>query len=347
MRAWRSGAKFDSWTEFFDFERWERAFLETGLTLRDAVQARSFDAPLPWDHLSPGVRKEFLLRERRHATDGRATPDCRHLDACAACGIGRATCEEVRGNDGRSPQKAVRPERAFGRRSKGRDRPGQDVVGTRIRIEYAKRGGARLLSHLDLVRAFDRAIRRADIPIAYSQGYHPHPKIAFGPPLALGILGMKEYVDLQLSRMFGSDLMGALADGLPSGVDLLRSKSIFKKTESLNASIALARYEFRGRFGPEVQDALNRVLEAEKLVVRRGEDKVMDIRSSIEYLARDDAGGRLFLVVRMSGGGSARPKEVLQHLFGVEEEGVPVEEVVRTGLFIERDGRLFTPMDVI
>ena len=347
LRAWRSGAKFDSWTEFFDFERWEQAFLETGLTLRDAVQARSFDAPLPWDHLSPGVRKEFLLRERRHAVDEEGTPDCRNLDACAGCGIGRAICGALRGGDEQEVQEATRVDRAFGRRTRGRDQADQDVAGTRTRIEYAKRGGARLLSHLDLVRAFDRAIRKGNIPIAYSQGYHPHPRIAFGPPLALGIVGMKEYVDLQFSRPFGGDLMGALESGLPSGVDLLRSKSIFKKTESLSASIVFAQYEFRGRFGPEVQDALNRVLQAEELIVRRGEDKVMDIRPSIEYLAQDDTGEKLLLVVRMSGGGSARPKEVLQYLFGEVEEEVPVEEVVRTGLFIERDGRLFTPMDVI
>ena len=347
--AWRSGAKFDSWTEFFDFERWERAFRETGLVLRDIVGARSLDAPLPWDHLSPGIRKEFLLRERRHAASEVSVPDCRDLDACAGCGIGRATCEEIRVCEERPPALQTAPGRAgaFGRRKKRREMPAQEVAGTRIRIEYTKRGGARLLSHLDLVRGFDRSIRRVKIPIAYSQGYHPHPKIAFGPPLALGIVGMKEYVDLQLSRPFAGDLTGGLGDGLPSGVDILRWKSIFRKTESLNASIVLARYEFRGRFGPEIEEAVDRILQADELIVRRGEDKVMDIRRSIEYLSRDDAGERIFLVVRMSGGGSARPREVLRHLFGETEDEFPLERVVRTGLFIERDGRLFTPMEVV
>lgn len=83
--AWRNGAKFDSWSEYFDFQRWQDAFAACGLSMDFyASRQRGKDEILPWDMISTGVRKPFLWREREQCYQNRITPDCRKQ--CTGCG---------------------------------------------------------------------------------------------------------------------------------------------------------------------------------------------------------------------------------------------------------------------
>ncbi len=83
--AWRLGCKFDSWSEYFDYNKWLEAFAQTGIDpVFYANRKREFDEVLPWDHISVGVSKEFFIRERKRAQLGLTTPNCRQ--ACANCG---------------------------------------------------------------------------------------------------------------------------------------------------------------------------------------------------------------------------------------------------------------------
>ena len=83
--AWRRGAKLDGWLEYFDYDKWIAALDECGVE-RSFYTTRGFgtDEVLPWDTIDPGVRKDFLLRERERAIRSEITPDCRH--GCAGCG---------------------------------------------------------------------------------------------------------------------------------------------------------------------------------------------------------------------------------------------------------------------
>ena len=89
-RAWRTGARFDSWSETFNLQRWLDAFDFCGLDPLDFTRERGTEEALPWDHIHPGVRKDFLLRERHRAYEGKLSPNCR--DGCAGCGLG---CREA------------------------------------------------------------------------------------------------------------------------------------------------------------------------------------------------------------------------------------------------------------
>jgi len=87
--AWRKGARFDAWSEFFDWKRWEEAFAEAKLDPSFYVhRLRPQEEVLPWDHIDIGVTREFLWEEYNRALRGEITPDCR--EACYACGIRRA-----------------------------------------------------------------------------------------------------------------------------------------------------------------------------------------------------------------------------------------------------------------
>ena len=83
--AWRNGAKFDSWSEYFDFQRWQDAFASCGLSMDFyATRQRDKDEVLPWDMISTGVSKRFLWREREQCYQNKITPDCRKQ--CTGCG---------------------------------------------------------------------------------------------------------------------------------------------------------------------------------------------------------------------------------------------------------------------
>ncbi len=99
--AWKAGARFDAWTEFFSFERWKDACEVCGVSMDDISQA-SWDTSyvLPWSHLSPGVTRRFLERERRFALEGKTTPDCT-MGACSACGICSAPYSGIKTQEAR------------------------------------------------------------------------------------------------------------------------------------------------------------------------------------------------------------------------------------------------------
>lgn len=85
--AWRRGARFDAWSDQFDWDAWREAGEATGLPILDlATRSYALDAPLPWDHISSGVRKSFLAREWERSQEGVTTPDC-SFGRCSACGV--------------------------------------------------------------------------------------------------------------------------------------------------------------------------------------------------------------------------------------------------------------------
>ncbi|MBI4744023.1 MAG: B12-binding domain-containing radical SAM protein, partial [Actinobacteria bacterium] len=85
--AWESECKFDGWSEYFDFNKWLKAFEENNLKIDFyAFRDRKFDEILPWDHLNSGVSKEFLISEYKKSRECRLTPDCR-FDLCSDCGV--------------------------------------------------------------------------------------------------------------------------------------------------------------------------------------------------------------------------------------------------------------------
>src|SRR6185295_248822 len=110
--------------------------------------------------------------------------------------------------------------RAFGRRRRIWPAAARGPQATRYRVAFEKIGIARFTSHLDLVRIFDRAIRVAKVPIAYSQGFNRHAKIAYGPPLPLGATSRAEYFDLELAQPCPWTTIAAMQDVLPEGITI-------------------------------------------------------------------------------------------------------------------------------
>ncbi|MBN2566327.1 MAG: TIGR03960 family B12-binding radical SAM protein, partial [Candidatus Eisenbacteria bacterium] len=249
--AFRAGARFDGWTETFDYSRWESAFAASGIDPRDYLAARDPGAPLPWSHLDAGPTLDFLLAERDKALKAQSTPDCRET-GCYGCGACDAemgaepTLSELRWAAGRVGTADVAGDArgaTYGRRDR-RIRRANGVNGTpvRWRVRYSKGGSLRFLSHLDIVRTVLRAIAMSGLPVVYTQGFNPHPKLSFGPPLPVGSTGDAEFFDFELSRPVDStEIQKRLDEGLPNGL-VMRSVSPLSSRVSVSALAEAAEY---------------------------------------------------------------------------------------------------------
>jgi radical SAM-linked protein len=112
-----------------------------------------------------------------------------------------------------------------------------------MRSRFYKKDEMVFVSHLDLIRIFERAIRRANIPVAYTQGFNPHPIMAFATALGVGVASEGEYIDIQLTdNMNGELFMDKLNDVLPEGLKIIESRIIADKAKSLMSIICSSTY---------------------------------------------------------------------------------------------------------
>lgn len=193
--ASEKGFRFDAWTEYFDYDRWMELFAEAGLDPSFYANRKiDPDEILPWDVIDCGVSKEFFKREREKAYQGITTPNCR--EKCSACGANklggvRAVCPGC--DKGDTPKEEPLPAPV--------PSPWEKIEPFRTyRIKFRKVGSLQYISHLDLQRTLLRVLVRAKIPVWYTQGFNPHPKIIFGLPLSVGTESLTEFIDLRVDR---------------------------------------------------------------------------------------------------------------------------------------------------
>lgn len=274
--AWRRGARFDAWTDHFEFERWMECLAAAGLDPEIFLRRIPVHAALPWDHIDTRVTKAHLLQDLHRGMKAKFAPACekpfiprlpgqapKPLESanlvCYQCGL---ECDleairaerlaarnslagskpEVEAAWGEPPAAAV----AAGKRAaRDRESPSAPVARPRFffRVRYAKRGDLRWLSHLDLVRALQRSWKRAGIPVSYSQGFHPTPLFSFGPALAVGIESEAELLDFETSVALSAETIQArLAQALPGGLQLLEVQRLQGPGRSLTALLDRAEY---------------------------------------------------------------------------------------------------------
>lgn len=181
----------------------------------------------------------------------------------------------------------------------------------RIRLRFQKTGVLRFISHHDLMRLFERAIRRADVPIRMSQGFNPRPKISFPMALALGVEGIDEVVELELSRWIApSKLQESLEAQLPSGLLIISAEPVPPKSPSRVEELV---YRIEGALPKGItREKIDEFLTGEKFQVlreKKGGKKLFNLRSSIVSISLED--GVLLLRLKPTKEGMARPDEVL------------------------------------
>ena len=189
--AYRNGSRLDGWGDHFRFDLWQKAFAEAGVDPAFFTsRRRELDEVLPWDHLDSRVSKKFLREEREKALQALTTADCRR-SSCNGCGV-------CFGDDSLSNRFAAGEINDFSGSLPAEKKNGSSLPIRKFRIRFSKIGPAKYLGHLELTRLLLRAFRRAQIPLVFSQGFHPLPRVSFGPPLPVGYESRAEFLDLQV-----------------------------------------------------------------------------------------------------------------------------------------------------
>jgi len=188
----------------------------------------------------------------------------------------------------------------------------------RLRIRYAKRGRLRFTSHRDFSRAFERAVFRARIPMAYSSGFNPHPRISYAGAAPTGAASEAEYLEIGLAQVVDpTDVRRELEEALPDGLDVL--EVVVSEGGSLADLLAASRWLIDlGVPREDASAAVERFLDEAEIPVERMTKKglrTFDCRAAVVSLsvADGDRGARLDVVLR-HGVPSVRPDDVLTGL---------------------------------
>lgn len=202
----------------------------------------------------------------------------------------------------------------------------------RVRITFAKQGPLRFIGHLDLHRLWERAMRRADLPLAYSQGFHPQPKISLAAALPLGFSSRSEVLDVRLNEELSvTDISTRLQESLPPDIQIINVQMVDERLPALQTQVLSAAYNAH-LTEPVDGSVLTRNVEAlmmSESLIRERRGKSYDLRPLIEMLSViTEANGKVWLKMTLAAreGATGRPEEVLAAL-GIEPETVRVERI--------------------
>lgn len=231
-----------------------------------------------------------------------------------------------------------------------------------IRMQFRKTREGRFMSHLDLMHTWERVIRRSQLPLAFSQGFNPHPKINFASALAVGTTSDGEYMDMELTADLPLEQVKQELDrAMPPAFEVTAMKVVTGKVPSLMSIIERGRYQLRLEFVEEVtqqqlEDAIEEFWKREEIIIYRykknsKDKKAVNIRPGV-YEMKLTADGRyavLDILVQSGNEGNIRPEEVA---YGLMSAGMPaVQHVVRIhrlGLYLfDKEGAMVTPLDIV
>ncbi len=244
-RAWELGAGMDSWFDNLDkaFAAWEQAIAEAGLewkyrrvlcgewnVMEGSNVAERLDDPLPWDHIDTGIDRKWLKEDLQRAMEAATVPDC-SFDGCSHCGV----CGTDFGHNVIVPPPPI-PEFTG-------DFVPNTTKALRLRVWFGKQDDMALVGHLDLMRVFDRAVRRAGLPVSFSGGYNPQPRISIANALTLGATSSNEIVDFELTRIIDVDTFrNDLSKALPAGIPIYDVVQVDAKAQSASQLLETAEY---------------------------------------------------------------------------------------------------------
>ena len=217
-------------------------------------------------------------------------------------------------------------------------------MNTTIRIRFSKLGKIRFTSHRDVARIWERALRRASVPVAYTQGFSPHAKLSFGLALSTGHESFGEYLDVDVAEPVDVESIPARLDPcLPVGIHVQAADEIEPGTPSLQQAVEACswRIEVNASDDSLVEEAVANLLTAPSLVVtrtRKGRPVTEDIRPAVESLVVEDDGSVLADLATQPRG--LRPSE----LVAVMGDGLTEGRVCRLHQWLSIDGARREPL---
>jgi radical SAM-linked protein len=208
----------------------------------------------------------------------------------------------------------------------------------RLRVRFRRGDSVKFISHLDIIRLWHRALRRAGIDLAYSAGFNPHPRIAFAAPLPLGTTSDAELMDVFTNRHISPHSFAAMVDRqLPAGIEIIQVCLVALTLPALQSQVRFVEYtvEVAGT-ADDVMAKIASLLAKESLPWQHQRDtgtRSYDLRPLIDDLwlgEWDNGNGVIGMRLRCGNNGSGRPEQVVKAL-GLGEPGA----IHRTKLILE------------
>lgn len=364
--AWRRGARFDSWDELFDLERWRAVFADRGVDPERYLGTIRVDARLPWDHIDVGLAEGFLLKEYRKALKDRLSPPCgkpvgalvHHANladaqadqrklVCYDCGVAcdlevmreerkthlrvlhaLAPPERSAPADGSSGEATAPPRR---RKGGSRQAPAPKFTqghGTRYRLRYTKLGRAAFISHLDVMRLLQRVFRRADVPLTYSLGFHPKPNLVFGPALGLGVASLGELFEARVDGTPDAEALAArLNEVAPEGLGFTAARQVQDAAPGISRVVHASDLLVAPPPGARPLDELAREFLARAEAPIPRDDRVVDVRRFVTAL--DVVAGEPAARLAAALGWPAAPAFLTARVLAKQEGSCKPSELVR------------------
>ena len=342
--AWEKGARFDSWSDTFNFELWKESFQEAGLDYRVYLAKIPLRAKLPWEHISSGFKKKALLQELRRAYREERTPSCSRRDCrfCQGCEfphlVNKLNQETKRVSSELEKKSSFRRgltrEELREKNLSGADLSPEGIEKKarnnliRYRFYFEKKGPARFLSHLDLINTIPRILRRAGVAVAFSQGYHPKMKLTFLPALPLGMTSRQEIFELQAKGpLEEKEVVSKLNKLSPPGIVFQEIRKVSPQQPSLNREIKAVLYSLEAaplRRHLEQAKVFPGVEEGECAVLPEGQELIMNevvnllknkkdkYSKRLDYSPSED---KIYFLYPVEKGSIGNPFRLLQQLF--------------------------------
>ncbi len=193
----------------------------------------------------------------------------------------------------------------------------------KIRVKFRKYGAVRFIGHLDVMRFFQKALRRAEIDVKYTSGFSPHPIMTFASPLGVGLESNGEYMDIECESVTDSqDMKRKLNQASAPGIEVISVKELPKEAGNAMASVAAAEYTIRFREGRmpclDFSAKIPQFLSQEQVFVEKETKtghKEVDIRPGIYEMSvclQEGGGLAIHMVVDASSAGNLKPAKVME-----------------------------------
>ncbi len=340
------GCKFDGWGEHFDFRLWQTAAERSGVDMDAYLRKRDLQEELPWDHIDCMVDKQYFVDEYWRSRLALLAEDCRQVK-CHQCGV----IEDDR--DGcltmlRTSREGLKKEANWQRTSSSA--PPQTQARQKIRFQFAIQGPLRFLSHLETMRAFTRALRRARLPVQHSQGFHPQPMLNFATALPVGVDSTGEYADVVLfDTIEPAQFQDRLHTVLPEHMRILHAWTVPLKTPALMSEPLAAQYrvEMPAHLLPAGNAPLaarvHALLARDDIPVQRWHKKgprQVNIRPgivSLEIVLEAEAMVTVEMLVREEADVKAKPPEVMQALFELDDAQLLALRIYKQDAFVRHE----------
>ena len=321
IAAFNKGCRFDGWSDKFHYRLWQDALDEQGIDPDFFSSGQSdLDEPLPWDHIDSRVSKFFLKQEWEKALDCSFTDDCRQ-GGCAQCGA--CDFSEI----------DVKTYAEFQNESCEGDpnKPGLGTQQKTLAVYFSKLGEAKYLGHLELVNIFLRALKRAEIPVLFSQGFHPKPKVSFDDPLPIGVESEQEFFTVNVpDSVRPQSVVRQLNAHLPAGLSIESCRVASRRPGRQSATAHTYEVTLReGEFEEEKLASFKRASEASiSISNRKGKLKKINLKDMVLNISLPEP-TRLEITLMSTPGKTVRPSMILRHIFSVAEDRIKQAKVVK------------------